>query len=455
MNTVRILIVDDNEKFRESLSRSLHMRKYECFTASCSSQALTVLNDNLVQVILLDLRLGQEDGIQVSKRLMEIKPKIPIIMLTGYATIESAVEVMKNGVVDYIQKPIDMQKLIKTINNVITVSENSRDDLACSSLDTCFLETYNEKMRRCLHLARQLADSKIPILIQGESGTGKEVIAEYIHQNSKRNTLVMQKSNCAAFTESLLDNELFGHEKGAYTGATEQYKGVFVRSDKSSLFLDEIGDMPLALQAKILRAIQNQEIQPIGSEKTIHVDVRFLSATNKNLSTMIEEGKFRKDLYYRLNAGSIELPPLRERKEDILPMVSFFIQRFSKKVGEKQILSKNVEDLFLKYPWPGNIRELMNVIQYACLVATGNEIFLVDLPSSFINNLQKNGIVDEEASEREVQSLEEGEANLIRNTLKRFNNNKKEAAEVLRISRSTLYSKIKKFSLDEGLEQDE
>jgi len=301
-------------------------------------------------------------------------------------------------------------------------------------------------MKHCLKLAKQLADSEIPILILGESGTGKEIMAEYIHQNSKRKNKQLQKANCAAFSESLLNNELFGHEKGSYTGAIDYYKGIFERSDKSSLFLDEIGDMPLPLQSKILRAIQNQEIQPIGSEKLVKIDVRFLSATNKALNKMMEEGKFRKDLYYRLNAGFIELPPLRERREDVVLLVKYFMEEISPKNLE---VTKPVMNLFMEYPWPGNIRELMNTLQYSSLVSVSDQIEIKDLPSSFINNLQKNEInVDENPNEKFL--LEEKEAEFIKKILNKVNNNKMEAANLLGISRSTLYSKMKKFSLDEN-----
>lgn len=437
---VRLMIIDDNAKFRESLSRSLQIRGYSCLTVPSSKDAFLHLSQENFQVILLDLRLGDENGVEVAKRIIAIYPQIPIIMITGFATIESAVEVIKTGVIDYIQKPVDLKKLTRTIENVLTVSKNSIQSVNPPSPSDCFWATKSPTMLHCLQLAMRLATSEIPILIQGESGTGKEVIAEYIHQNSSRNRQPLQKANCAAFTETLLDNELFGHKKGSYTGAIETYKGVFERSDKGSLFLDEIGDMPMPLQSKILRVLQNQEIQPIGSEKTIKIDVRFLSATNKNISQMVEEGSFRKDLYYRLNTGIIELPSLRERKEDILPLLEYFIDRYSPQ--KKKHLSPQMEGLFMNYPWPGNIRELMNVIQYACLVSTGDEIGEDDLPSSFINNLEKRDIVIHD------QTLQAGEMMIIKNTLDKVNNNKKEAAERLNISRSTLYMKIKKYSLD-------
>jgi len=448
LNLVKLLIIDDNEKFRLSLARSLKIREFECFTVGSSKEAMRFLENTEVQVILLDLRLGNENGIEVSKKIMEKHKGIPQIMITGFATIDSAVEVLKNGVVDYIQKPIDLKKLVKTINNVIKVSQKSekvkKEESSC--LDCYFWKTENQKMKHCLKLAKQLADSEIPILILGESGTGKEIMAEYIHQNSKRKNKQLQKANCAAFSESLLNNELFGHEKGSYTGAIDYYKGIFERSDKSSLFLDEIGDMPLPLQSKILRAIQNQEIQPIGSEKLVKIDVRFLSATNKALNKMMEEGKFRKDLYYRLNAGFIELPPLRERREDVVLLVKYFMEEISPKNLE---VTKPVMNLFMEYPWPGNIRELMNTLQYSSLVSVSDQIEIKDLPSSFINNLQKNEInVDENPNEKFL--LEEKEAEFIKKILNKVNNNKMEAANLLGISRSTLYSKMKKFSLDEN-----
>jgi len=294
-------------------------------------------------------------------------------------------------------------------------------------------------MSSILVTIKKLASANLPILLLGENGTGKEVFADYIHLNSNRNIKKMVKINCAAFPESLLDNELFGHEKGAYTGADSVFKGVFEKADKGTLFLDEIGDMSPNIQAKILRVLQNNEIRRLGGNDVINVDVHFIAATNKNIEEMMGKNIFRKDLYYRLNTATVKIPSLKERKDDIPILVKYFLDEYSK-LNNKAVtdISDSVLDIFLDYSWPGNVRELKNTIFYACAVTSKNIIGIDDLPVTLLplnSKMEKNNI------------FSENEKIILFKTLKQFNNNKKKVAEILQISRSTLYSKLKRYGL--------
>jgi two-component system, NtrC family, response regulator AtoC len=285
----------------------------------------------------------------------------------------------------------------------------------------------------------KLADTDLPILIVGESGTGKELVADFIHQNSSRKVYNLEKINCASLPETLLDNELFGHEKGAYTGADAVFKGVFERAHNSSLFLDEIGDMPLAIQSKILRALQNNEIRRLGGKDTLEIDVRFIAATNKDLQSLIHENYFREDLFYRLNAAMVSIPPLRKRKEDILLLVNHFLEEIYRENKQSRAsFSEEVESLFNEYSWPGNIRELKNVVKYAATVTNGTIIYLKDLPPYLFNNSSEYGALN---------IKDNVEKELIIKILKETNFNKKRTAEILNICRKTLYNKMEKFGI--------
>ncbi len=438
-----ILIIDDKVKLCEVLAQTFEQLGFQTFFATSGEKALALFATQSIHVVLLDIKLGRENGIDVLKQLLRFRNDIPVIMITGYASVDTAVQSLKLGAFDYVKKPLDFEQLSKVVENAIQISTLSEENQQLKSLlvdeFSPRLLTQNPAMLEVLDKARKLATTNLPVLILGENGTGKEVVADLIHVNSPRNSRKIQKINCAAFPETLLDNELFGHEKGAYTGADSVFHGVFERADASSLFLDEIGDMPLTIQAKILRTLQNQEIRRLGGHETFQIDVRFIAATNKDLKKLIERDRFRQDLYYRLKAAVIKIPPLRERKEDIPLLVEFFLAEYSRgNSSPLRGLSDNVREEFLRNDWPGNVRELKNVVHYAAAVSSQENIELEDLPPDFIDDPQRptpDGM------------MEEVEKNLIVKMLQKTGYNKKRTAELLNIGRKTLYRKLKKYGI--------
>ncbi len=425
-----ILVIDDNEKLCKSLGLNFKQMGFDYHYRLNSDFALGFLSQKIPHLILLDLALGDEDGLNVLTSIKRLQPAVPVIMITGYGSIDSAVMAMKIGAADYVQKPLHFPNLHKIIENTLR-RQNKKADFSENGI-----VTKSQVMKDLLQKAKKMARTDFPVLIIGESGTGKEHVAHYIHDKSLRSKKRMQCINCAAFPENLLDNELFGHEKGAYTGADNQFKGIFERAHSGSLFMDEIGDMSLQTQAKILRTLQNNEIRRIGGDDIIKIEVRFIGATNKKLDDLMEQKKFREDLYYRLSTAVIEIPPLRERKEDILPLAEYFL---AESLSQKSIgLSAEVIDVLLQHNWPGNIRELRNAVHYAGAMAAGNEIKKSDLPQ---------GLNQSSISVPETGSLEDYEKTLILKVLMEVNNNKKRAAEILNISRKTLYNKLEKFGI--------
>jgi two-component system response regulator AtoC len=438
-----ILIVDDNVKLCHSLSRNFTQYEYTCYTAYDTSSALRIYLDEEIDLVLLDVRLGEENGLDLMQQLRELNHDLPVIMITAFATVEAAVQSIKFGAFDYIQKPINFKKLLKIVENALQLlvlkNENDRLKNRLHELSTPIISN-NPEMLKLHRKAQKLAPTELPILIYGESGTGKELIADYIHRNSNRSSSEIVKINCSAFPESLLDNELFGHEKGAYTGADSAYKGVFERAHRCTLFLDEIGDMPLSIQAKILRTIQNGEIRRLGGKHKISVDIRFLAATNKELESLIHKHNFRSDLFYRLNAATLYLPPLRERKDDIPLLADFFLKEFGRINGiNTVVLDERVLTHLLEYDWPGNIRELKNTINYAATVSTDERITLDDLPPRFVSNTTGRA--------SDINVRERVERELIVSMLRKTNQNKTKAAQLLNMSRKTLYNKMTRYEI--------
>lgn len=442
----RILVVDDITTLCKSLTRNFTQYGYTCFTAQNSRAALDIFLNNEIDLVLLDVRLGEENGIELLQQLLDLNSNLPVIMITAFATVEAAVRSIKVGAFDYIQKPINFKKLLKIVENALQLLdlrvENERLKNRLHELGAPIISN-NPDMLKLGRKAKKLAPTELPILIYGESGTGKELIADFIHSNSKRSSNEILKINCSAFPESLLDNELFGHERGAYTGANAIYKGVFERAHRCTLFFDEIGDMPLSIQAKILRTIQNCEIRRLGGKEKISVDIRFLAATNKDLESLIYEKRFREDLFYRLNAATLYLPPLRERRDDIPPLVDYFLREFSRgnggnvKVPDQRVLAR-----LLEYDWPGNIRELKNTVNYAATVSTEERITLDDLPPHFLHGSGS-------ASSTNVRQRVERE--LILSMLRKTNNNKTKAAQLLNMSRKTLYNKMSMYEIPSSI----
>ena len=437
----KILIIDDNIKLCKSLIQNFEQLGFHSVYATNSHEAILKINNHNFSAILLDVVLGDENGMTVLKMINQLT-KTPVIMITGYGTIEDAVKSIKCGAYDYIQKPLDFDRLLKIVENAVKTSQLMEENILLkkqiNELNPKMI-TNNISMLELMEKAQKVAVTNIPILICGENGTGKELFVFYIHKYTTKSTQKMLKINCAALPENLLDNELFGHEKGAYTGADSLFIGVFEKADKGILLLDEIGDMSLHTQAKILRTLQNKEIKRIGSEKIIKIDLKFIASTNKDLEKLIREKKFRQDLFYRLNAATFHIPPLRDRKDDIPLLADYFLQEFSKN-NAKSIsgIDDPVMEFFFQYNWPGNIRELKNTLNYTAAICSGQTICMDDLPSSYL---------DKSYMENENNIMSITEKNLIIKILQKTNYNKKKAAEILNISRKTLYNKIEKYGI--------
>ena len=435
-----ILVIDDKVKVCKSLAQNFDHLGYRTVIATSGKEALAAFSAGSIEVVLLDIMLGEESGIDLLKRLQAVDKTIPVIMITAFASVETAVLSLKLGAFDYVKKPLDFDELLMTVEKALEFSklqaENTNLKSRLRELSATIV-TSDPLMIALRNKMEKLAVTDLPVLIGGESGTGKEVFADYIHAASSRSARPMVKVNCVALPESLLDNELFGHERGAYTGADSTFKGLFETADGSSLFLDEIGDMPLGIQAKILRTLQNNEIRRLGGSATIKVDVRFIAATNKDLVDLTRKHLFREDLYYRLNAAVLSVPPLRERKQDIPLLVEHFLAE--RAVDRRKELAPEVAARFQAYDWPGNVRELKNVVNYATAMSPNERIEMEDLPVHFLGD----GYGAEPADIRQ-----EMERDLIVRTLQSTKYNRSRTADILNMSRKTLYSKMTKYGLN-------
>lgn len=442
---MNILLVDDKEGIYSVMRENFEFTGHTLLYSASQNECLKTLNSQKIDVVLLDIMLGQDNGVETLKLIKKRLPDLPVIMITGYATVETAVLTMKLGAFDYLKKPLKFERLSQLTEKAYDTSRIKKENKALKERmieDLPPLSSLNPHFSETISRARKLASTDFPLLIQGENGTGKELLVDYIYRHSNRVAEKLNKINCAAFTESLLDNELFGHEKGAYTGASSSFKGIFEQSDNGTLFLDEIGDMPETIQVKILRVLQNQEVRRIGGDATTKINVRFIGATNKNLEKMISKGDFREDLYYRLNTAILRIPPLRERLMDLPALTNYFLTDFSRKNNQDlKTLSPEVDSLFKQYKWPGNIRELKNVLNYAATICSSNLIGLIDLPPS-IRFYESDSAEENAFSLRENQEME-----LIKKTLSLTGSNKSESARILNMSRNTLYQKMKKYGI--------
>lgn len=438
-----ILIVEDDRLTRESLAKALS-GDYIIHTAGNGVDALSLLEKETIDVIITDVKMPLKDGMKILETVKRASPDIIIIMVTGYATVESAVDAMKKGAYDYITKPVNIDRLLMLIEKAI---ENKRLKADNILLRKQFKETFSYgniignsiKIKEIIDLISQISTTKATVLILGESGTGKELIANAIHYNSPVAEGPFIKVSCAALAEGILESELFGHEKGAFTGALYARKGRFELANSGTLFLDEIGDIPLSLQAKFLRVLQEQEYERVGGTKTLKVDVRIIAATNKRLDEMVKKGEFREDLYYRLRVVTVNMPSLRERKEDIPLLSLHFLDYFSRKhKKEVTIIPSEVMRLLTVYEWPGNIRELMNCIENMVVMSVGGTLNAENIPP-YIMPLQKR-INDS------ITPLDEIEREAILNTINAVKGNKTEAAKALGIGLKTLYRKLKTYT---------
>jgi DNA-binding NtrC family response regulator len=447
MISYRILIVDDEKSQRDMLSGSLQKEGYSVAPAESGFEAIGLCEDKYFEVALIDLKMPGMDGIELLKKLKEINPEIQVIIMTAYGTIETAVEAMKLGAYHYVNKPINLDELKlnvkKALENHHLLAENKylRTELEEKYKDVQIIGE-SRIIKEVLSTVSRVAKSKSTVLIRAESGTGKELVARAIHALSDRAGRRFIPVSCAALPETLLESELFGYEKGAFTGAIKRKEGRFELADGGTLFLDEIGDIPLETQVKILRAIEFQEFERLGGRETLKVDVRIISATNQDLEKKINEGTFREDLYYRLNVISIFIPPLRERKEDLMLLVDHFIKKANQKCGKSiKGITTEVKDIILNYDWPGNVRELENVIERGVVLSRTDVIDKNDLP--YLGLMKPK-----EAIASINVSLRDMEKNHILNTLKRTDWNLGKVAEILGIHRNTLRLKMKEYGIE-------
>jgi two-component system NtrC family response regulator len=380
----RILVVDDEERQRNVLAGFLRKLGYAVETASGPQEALAALSARTIDLVLTDLRMPGGDGVVLLGGIHELNPELPVIVMTAYGTVASAVDAMKRGAADYLTKPIDLGELemivARTLERRALLSENQalREQLE-SRYRLAGLETANPRMAEAINVAGRAAASRATVLIRGESGTGKELLARAVHHASPRQRAPLVAFNAAALPETLLESELFGHERGAFTGADRERRGRFELADGGTLFLDEIGDLPRGTQVKLLRVLQEQAFERLGGSRTIKVDVRVIAATNRDLDAMVRAGDFRGDLFYRLNVVTVEIPPLRERREDIPMLVEHFLRRFAGE-GTAREVSREAMDMLLKHGYPGNVRELENLVHRAVVLARGPVVTTAELP---------------------------------------------------------------------------
>ncbi len=434
LKNTKILIVDDDESHRQMLKAVLSEEGCKITESADGKEAVALTEKNNYGLILMDIRMPEMSGIDALKIIKAKRPDIPILLMTAYASVKSAVEALKLGAIDYLTKPLDIQELKLAVNNAV---KNIKIE-EVSDKDFPEIIGRSEEIKEILETVLRIAPTDATVLISGESGTGKELIANAIHQKSKRHAQPFIKVNCAALTETLLESELFGHEKGAFTGAITKKEGRFELADKGTIFLDEIGDMSTATQAKVLRVLQEKEFERVGGTKTLKIDVRVIAATNKNLSEEAKAGRFRDDLFYRLNVVTIHMPSLRKRREDITPLTNHFL-RYYKEKNNKPIKGFHPDALSLlqNYNWHGNVRELENAIERAVIMSRGEYIMSSDLP-----------IAIQSAEKAETgASIKDVEKSLIVRTLNETKNNRTKAASLLGITRRTLLNKIKEYKI--------
>jgi two-component system NtrC family response regulator len=444
-----VLVVDDEEAQRKVLGGFLRKKGFEVITAGSADEALESASARTVDLVLTDLRMPGGGGLDLLRGLRGLNPEIPVIVMTAYGTVASAVEAMKRGAADYLGKPVDLDELellvARTLERRALESENRelREQLADRySLEG--LETTNASMAQAINVAARAASSRATILIRGESGTGKELLARAIHSSSPRARRPLVAVNVAALPETLLESEMFGHERGAFTGADRQHRGRFEQADGGTLFLDEIGDLPRGVQAKLLRALQEQRFERLGGTGSIQVDVRVLAATSRDLEAMVKTSDFREDLYYRLNVVSIEIPPLRQRREDIPTLVDRFLRRFGAEAGSKvDGVSREAMDRLVKHDYPGNVRELENLVHRAVVLARGPQITTADLP------LHLRGLPPEGNADRGtlVERLAAIERSLLTQALEEAGGVQTRAARTLGISERHLRYRLRKHGL--------
>jgi len=446
-----ILIVDDEKNIRDGLAEAFGMEGYIPLTASDGQEAIALLDEQYIDLVVTDLKMPKVSGMELLQHIKRHWQNIPVIIITAHGDISEAVSAMQYGALEFITKPLDLEHLLKLTKNALEIRELSiknqelREEVLAQQRISSIIGK-SQAMRRIFDLVRKVAPTRASVLITGESGVGKELIADAIHNLSPRRDKPLVKVHCAALAESLLESELFGHEKGAFTGAQARKRGRFELADTGSLFLDEIGEINQNVQIKILRVLQEKKFERVGGESTLEVDVRFIAATNRNLKTEIAEGRFREDLYYRLNVVNIHVPPLRERREDIPLLAASFLHEFSQENGKEiEGFEPRARQALYAYDWPGNVRELRNCIESAVVMSSSHFITVDDLPPGPRSTQEKK-----EIHLPVLCTLEEAEKIIISETLAMLGGNKTKTAEVLSIGRKTLYQKIEEYGIAAG-----
>ncbi|NUM82208.1 sigma-54-dependent Fis family transcriptional regulator [bacterium] len=457
---IKILVVEDNATMREGITEVLQKQQYQIVTASNGRDALSLFKKHRADLVITDYKMNPVDGLTVLKEIKTASPDTEVILITAFGTVDVAVEAMKLGAADFITKPFSPDELSVKIEKITRIFLERRQFIKTTE-ENLYLRgeiegQYNfgeiigssPKMVEIFQLVQKSAVSDSSVVIYGESGTGKELVARAIHYNSHRKNKPFIKVNCAALSETLLESELFGHEKGSFTGAIKTKKGRFELADTGTLFLDEIGEISSNVQVKLLRVLQEQEFERVGGEETLSVDTRIIAATNKNLQEAVKKGLFREDLYYRLHIIPLHLPPLRERREDIPKLIDFFVQRLEKDMARRPIqINPDVYELLSNYRWPGNVRELENVIERAVVLSSNNRLTVDDF-TSLGQSVSEFGVQLEDVEKMGLDSaLEKIEKTMIEKALFKAQGVRSEAARILGVKTSAFYYKLEKYGL--------
>lgn len=449
MKKLTILVADDDATHREMLGTLLHEWGYAVGEAVDGEQAVALCREQSFDLALMDVRMPQKTGLEALKDIKAHNPALPVLIMTAFSDVAAAVEAIKAGAYDYLTKPLDFEKLKVVLRNVFAhvglIEKNASLSRSLAATEArSDMVGRGAAMSALWEMIRTIAPTDATVLITGESGTGKELVARAVHAASRRAQGPFVAVNCAALTESLLASELFGHEKGAFTGADKKHEGHFLKADGGTIFLDEIGEMPLSMQVKLLRVIQEREVLSVGGNRAEPVDVRIVAATNRDLAREVDAGNFRQDLYYRLNVVSLALPPLRQRADDIPLLAQHFMNRFAAK-NNKRIkgFTPGAMDRLVRYAWPGNVRELENVIERASILLLGEHISERELPERL--KAPEQGEALDDILESDCLTLDDVERAVILKTLKRFGGNKTEAARALGITRKTLHARLNKY----------
>lgn len=454
-NNGSVLVIDDEQAILKVMSGNLKQKGFSVVAADSAIEGMKLINKQIFDTVIIDYQMPQMNGLEFLDKLKEFEIDVPVVMVTAYGTIETAVDAMKKGAINYLTKPINYEEMWITVKNAVDKQKLQREvtTLRKEIGDKYGLQNFvgkNEKIMQVLEKVLQIAKTDATVLIQGETGTGKELIARAIHLNSLRKHNPFIKLNCAAIPENLLESELFGHEKGAFTNAVKQHIGKFEQAHSGTIYLDEVGDISLVVQSKLLRVLQEGEFDRVGGSRTLQVDTRVIATTNKNLEEVVERKEFRNDLFYRLNVLPVWLPPLRERKDDIPLLAEHFVKLYSiKNKKEVKPISKNVMDALINYPWPGNIRELENIMERAVIMEKGEKIAEADLPVKYNLNLDETINLDGDLNFKKMKNrlIEHFEREYISKLLKKYNGNISKASAKAELNYKNFFEKMKRYEI--------